>query len=283
MSYRELLTHVSTGEAATLVSCYAANLARRAEAKLVGVVVEPDFMGLSEFAHSVFDNERRDVAKMLANRKGELREAAHRAGAIFENAARQQGLAVEVLYRSAPQAEVAEIMTNHARLHDCSIFPAVQEARRSQPSIIEAVLLGSGRPIIQLPQNGKLPAPSDTICVAWDGSRSASRAVHDALPLLRTASVVEVVSIVEEKLFDQVRSGLDLIRHLKAHQIEANYREVQFEGKPIGEQLMQTAVSMEAELLVMGAYGHSRIRQIVFGGATRSVLSAPLLPTFMSC
>ena len=282
MSYREILVYVSGEEAATPISRYAATLAARIGAKLVAIVVETDFVDFGEFDRAIFDKERQDAFELLAKRKGELHDAALRTGAIFEDAARQKGLASEVIYKVEAPTDIPEVITNLARLHDCSIVPTALETSGIRLSVVEEVLFGSGRPLILLPQNRALPTESNAVCIAWDGSRQAARAVHDALPLLRAASVVEIVSVVDEKPLDNVPSGSELVRHLKMHEIEANYCEVRFNGKPIGEQLMQTAITLDAELLIMGAYGHSRVREIVFGGATRAVLNDPLLPILVS-
>jgi nucleotide-binding universal stress UspA family protein len=179
-------------------------------------------------------------------------------------------------------ADIPDVVMELARLYDCSILPASEEINGLQVPLIEEVLFGSGRPLILVPGEQSSHESLGVIVIAWDGSRPATRAVHDAIPLLRQASSVEVVSITEEKPLDKLPSGHDLVRHLKAHEIAARYEEVRFDVGSIGDQIMQEARRLSAGLLVMGAYGHSRIRQIVFGGATRTVLKSPALPVFLS-
>ena len=174
------------------------------------------------------------------------------------------------------------MVTELARLYDCTILPSVEDYGGLQVPVVEEVLFGSGRPLIVLPIDSNMPSSRDIVFVAWDGSRPATRAVHDAMPILRQAAVVEVITVTEEKPLDRIPSGHDLVRHLKVHDVKARYGEVRFTGEPIGEQIMQQAQRFDAGLLVMGAYGHSRLKQIVFGGATRSVLKAPILPVLLS-
>jgi nucleotide-binding universal stress UspA family protein len=166
-------------------------------------------------------------------------------------------------------------------LFDCTILPAAQEFGGIQVPIVEEVLFESGRPLIILPTSHDVACALGHIIVAWDGSRPATRALHDALPILREATAVDILTVTKEKPLDRLL-GSDVVDHLKSHGISAKYEEVRFGGKPVGEQIMREAMHRGAGLLVMGAYGHSRMRQIVFGGATRTVLRDPWLPVLIS-
>jgi nucleotide-binding universal stress UspA family protein len=167
-------------------------------------------------------------------------------------------------------------------VYDCILLPAVEDVGGFQVPIVEEVLFGSGRPVIALATDHDIACSLGHAVVAWDGSRPAARAVHDALPILRQATAVDVLTVTDEKPLDRLPSGRDLVQHLKAHDISAKYEEIRFSGKPVGEQLMNEALRRGAGLLIMGAYGHSRVRQIVFGGATRTILEGPRLPVLLS-
>ncbi|OCK54150.1 universal stress protein [Bradyrhizobium sp. LMTR 3] len=282
MSYREILVYTGTGELAPRMCDYAANLASSLKARLVGLVVEADVIDFTEFDNALLDAERKRAFELLTKKRGELHEATLRTGSIFQEAAERHGVPHDTLFKTGVHAEIPGTVTDLARLYDCSILPSVERFGGFQVPIVEEVLFGSGRPLIVLPLDRPLSKSPDIVFVAWDGSRPATRAVHDAIPILRQATIVEVVSVTEEKPLERLSSGHDLVRHLKAHDVRARYGEVRFDGTPIGEQIMKAALRLDADLLVMGGYGHSRVRQIVFGGATRSVLAAPILPVFLS-
>ncbi|MCI3953839.1 MAG: Universal stress protein UspA, partial [Burkholderiales bacterium] len=126
-------------------------------------------------------------------------------------------------------------------------------------------------------------APSlDTVAIAWDFSRPAARAVADALPLLERAKRVRVVTVVNEKDIASRRSSAELARHLARHGIDIVLDEFDSMGRRIGAALEAYVASRNADLLVMGAYGHSRVREFILGGATRSMLARPPVPVFLS-
>lgn len=282
MSYREILVYTGAGELARSMCDYAAKLASILKVRLAGLIVESDVIDLRALDSAILDKERQEAFNLLSKRRADLHDAAVRAGTVFQNAAKQRGVPCDTFFKTCMPAEVPDMVTDLARLYDCSILPAAVEFDGLEIPLVEEVLFGSGRPLILVPRELSLPESVDVIVVAWDGTRPATRAVHDAIPILRQATNVHIVTITDEKPLDKLPSGHDLVRHLNAHDIAARYEEIRFEGRPIGEQIMREALRFNASLLVMGAYGHSRIRQIVFGGTTRTVLKAPALPVFMA-
>ena len=146
------------------------------------------------------------------------------------------------------------------------------------------MIFGSGRPVIVLPEVPKrnVSLSLDAVGVAWDFSRPAARAVADALPILKRAGTVRVVTITDEKKIDTRRTVADLARHLERHGIEIVVDEVEARGRRIGQALEQYAAAHDLGLLVMGAYGHSRLRDFVLGGATKSIVANPPLPVFLA-
>ena len=118
--------------------------------------------------------------------------------------------------------------------------------------------------------------------MAWDFSRAAARAVADALPILELAKKVRIVTVTREKALDSKRSPEELAKNLARHGIDVVVDEVDSGGNPIGSVLESYIVSHKADLLVMGAFGHSRLREFVLGGATQSLLSKPPLPILFS-
>jgi nucleotide-binding universal stress UspA family protein len=122
----------------------------------------------------------------------------------------------------------------------------------------------------------------DTVVVAWDFSRPAARAVADALPILEKAKHVLVVTVTNEKVIDTKLSGAELAKHLARHGVDVVLDTVDAAGRGIGDVLESYVTSRNADVLVMGAYGHSRIREFILGGATQSMLSQPPLPIVFS-
>ena len=120
------------------------------------------------------------------------------------------------------------------------------------------------------------------VAVAWDFSRAAARAVSDALPLLEKAKKVRVVTVLNEKQLDNKNSAEELSKNLSRHGIDVILDRVDAKGRPIGDVLEAYVASNAADMLVMGAYGHSRLREFVMGGATKSLLSKPPLPILFS-
>lgn len=281
--YREILVYTSTGDTARRMSEYAAGFASTLKARLAGLVIEIDFVDYSTIESAITDSQKASAVKALLNQRSQRHDAARRAGTLFEGKARQRGVEHDIHYKTCAAPEIPDIVTEIARLFDCALLPSAEDVGGLQIPLIEEVLFGSGRPLIVLPTDRDIVCALGHVVVAWDGSRPATRAVHDALPILReVATAVDILTITEEKPLDRLPSGQDLVRHLEAHDIRSQYEEVHFRGNSVGEQIMNEAQHRGAGLLVMGAYGHSRLKQIVFGGATRTVLKSPRLPVLLS-
>ena len=152
--------------------------------------------------------------------------------------------------------------------------------------VAETLVLQGGRPVLLLPERAAMP---DTVCdrvtVAWDGSRESARTVFDALPLLRAAKAVAIVRVEEEPDDSEAPPGFsadELPETLACHGIEVTTARVAREGRGTGDALLAHAAETGATMLVMGAYGHARWREFVFGGATRHVLRHADLPVLVS-
>ena len=176
--------------------------------------------------------------------------------------------------------EVPNLLVKFARARDLTIVPVAEDAAVER-EYAESIIFNSGRPILIIPQTWKHRGgfALDKVVVAWDSSRAATRAVADAIPILKKAKHVYIITIVNEK---KLEDKSDIVKHLNYHGIEALMDEVEAEGRGIGEVLDAYCSLQNAEFLVMGAYGHSRTRDFVLGGATKSLLSRPSRPTFLS-
>ncbi|HKQ10094.1 MAG TPA: universal stress protein [Rhizomicrobium sp.] len=170
-----------------------------------------------------------------------------------------------------------------ARLHDLTIVPC-SETDMLGGTVTEAVIFGTGRPTLLLPSGNGTRSLQwlDNVVVAWDYSREAARAMGDALPILAKAKKVHVLSVLGEKGIHTTCALGDLEKYLATHQVKYVLDEVLLKGITISDCVMSYAREVKADMLVMGAYGHSRLREFVLGGATRGALSNPKLPVFVS-
>jgi len=215
---------------------------------------------------------------IIAGEAAKSRKNAQALIAVFESDAAKAGISWESIRQTCTPAERAELLVEYARLRDLTIMPESDHHWDA-----EAVIFGSGRPTLILPQNPRSsPFALGTVVVAWDFSRAAARAVSDSLPLLERAARVRVVSVLNERHLDRRHSAEELSKNLSRHGIDVMLDRVDASGRAIGDVLGEYVASHAADLLVMGAYGHSRLREFVLGGATRSLLSKPSLPILFS-
>ena len=200
--------------------------------------------------------------------------------AAFESAAGKAGVAHERVLERCLSHEVPGLFVQYARLRDLTIV-SVPESHDQWYA--ETVIFESGKPTMVLPERPRArPFDLKTVMVAWDFSRAAARAIADAIPILEKAREVRIVTVTNEKVLDSKHSAEELARNLSRHGIDVVLDKVDAAGRAIGKVLEVHAASSSADVLVMGAYGHSRFREFVLGGATRSLLSKPPLPILFS-
>jgi nucleotide-binding universal stress UspA family protein len=177
----------------------------------------------------------------------------------------------------------AHPLVDMARLHDILILP-IPETNDFDRDLVHPAIFGTGHPVLLLSHGkGRKPLHKlDRIAVAWDFSREAARALSDSLPLLRIAREVIVFSVTGEKGIHTSSTMQDAESHLKAHGIQPVLEEIAIRNETIGECISRHVSAANADMLVMGAYGHSRAREFVLGGATKSLIADPRLPIFLS-
>jgi nucleotide-binding universal stress UspA family protein len=220
------------------------------------------------------------VGGIVAAEARKSREAAQGLLAAFQSSAKTAGLSFETVLEKCRSHEVSSLLVDYARLRDLTIASVPASYG---PRYAEAIIFGSGRPTLVLPETPRKKLfELRTAVVAWDFSRAAARAVADAVPLLEKAIAVRIVTVENEKLLGSKHSAEALAAILARHGIEVVVDRIDAAGRLIGEVLEAAAASCAADVLVMGAYGHSRFREFVLGGATRSLLSKPPLPILFS-
>jgi nucleotide-binding universal stress UspA family protein len=162
-----------------------------------------------------------------------------------------------------------------AQLRDIAIVDVHGPLRPPRRYLVDDALFGSGRPLVLVPQNWCAYA-ADRVVVAWDAIRSAARAVHDALPLLRRAREVVVMTVIDDNTFWKPDTGVALCRHLAQWDVPARFDAVNRGHRGVGLSLLDHARHAHADLLVMGAFAHGIERELMLGSATRDIPSASL-------
>jgi nucleotide-binding universal stress UspA family protein len=233
-----------------------------------------------EVPGNLFAGKIIDIPGMVGREAAKSRKNAEALLAAFKAAAEKAGVQHETILEKCPTYRTPALLVGYARVRDLTIMPVPESYDQWYA---EEVIFESGRPTLVLPKAVRSrPLQIGTVGVAWDFSRTAARAVADALPLLETAKGVRVVTVTNEKALDSGHSAGELVKNLARHGIDVVLDTVDSEGKPIGEVIQAYVRSREIDMLVMGAYGHSRWREFVLGGATRSLLSRPPIPILFS-
>ena len=200
--------------------------------------------------------------------------------ATFESTAQKSGLQHESILERCLTSEVPNLLVEYARLRDLTMVPVPESYDQWYA---EAIIFGAGRPTLVLPEApASKPVELNKVIVAWDFSRAATRAVSDAIPILEKAREVYILTVTNEKAIPGRRSSSELAKNLSRHGIDVIVEEVDAAGRAIGDVLAAQIESRRTDLLVMGAYGHSRFREFILGGATRSILTKPPIPVLLS-
>ena len=201
----------------------------------------------------------------------------------FDSAAIRFGLRNEQKLMRWATADIAPSLAKHARLKDLSFVSVKSHESRSE-KIIEQLLFQSGRPILLCPEEraAELPVAFNDVLIAWDHSAPAARAVADALPVLQSAETVRVVTATDDSTADEMRSGADLVAHLAEHGVKASFEAVKIGGSSIGKIFEAYVRAHAIDLLVMGGYGRTRLSEMMWGGATKTVIGQPPCWVMMS-
>ncbi len=275
MSYRSILVHLDDDESAEHRLDYAIAVARRFDAELVGVYLVPG-TGLAPSTAAMMRPEA--VERRLA----QFGEAQHAAERAFRDAATAAGLTAD--WR-APAGAPIDAAVAHARC--CDLFVVGQHrpsAADFGDALVSNVLLSSGRPTLVVPHGGGPATVAERVLIAWNGSREAARAIGDALPLLEHALRVDAVAIDEDSETDvsERLAGTRLRAWLARHGVNIDVERHSSPNIGVGECLLDRAAALSSDLIVMGGYGHARMRELVLGGVTRKVLRTSTIPVLMA-
>ncbi len=255
---------------------YAASMAQLFEAHLTGAAVTRDII----MPGTVFDSAGAEVMEAFHR---ESKAAAQAAIAAFEEKSRREGLSAGSLMLDARAVGAGELLARTARRFDLTVMQqASADSVDDDTVLIEAALVGSGRPVLIVPYIHDKPLKLDRVMVCWDGGRNAARALNDALPLLKRAKQIEIVTISSGNKATDTLPGADIGHHLSRHGINVEVRNLMEDTIGVSNRILSHAADHSIDLIVMGGYGHSRLREFVLGGTTREILQSMTVPTLMS-
>ena len=248
-------------------------LAERFDAHLAGIALSPPLV-LPPVMEAI------DLAPMLAAHEEANTAAQERAAEVFRRAVVGRALRHEWRSDDGPLAERAAA---HARAADLAIVGQVpSDGGFLQPTLSPAdVTMLSGRPVLVVPYVGRYPKLASNPLIAWKPTREAARAVGDALPLLKAARRATIL-VVDPDEEDGAEPGAEIAVHLARHGVDAKVERTVSDGIDVADIILSRAADLDADLLVMGAYGHGRLRELVLGGVTRAILARMTLPVLMS-
>jgi nucleotide-binding universal stress UspA family protein len=278
MTFKSILVHLDTGARAHTRFEIALELAHRFGARLTAVfstyIPEPHaFLVMAGTAEYYTAHQRQR----------------HERGAAMERLFHAELARANVEGEwHAPMGYANDVVPPFARLADLVVLgqPDADDPESFvADQFVEHVVLSAGRPALLVPSAGSFDRPGQRVLIAWDGSREATRALHDALPFLTQADKVTLLTV------DATRGeppgyripGADIALTIARHGVQVDVREIADDSAtPVGDVLLSAAAGLQCDLLVMGAYAHSRLHEVILGGATRTILASMTLPVLLS-
>ena len=221
--------------------------------------------------------------EFIEAQRAEAHGKAKAAVARFEERARRAGISYEHRILSASLSAAADQLGRLSRRFDLVVVGQPEREETVPEEIVdEGALFESGRPVIFVPFIHRAGVKLDRVMVCWDGGRAATRAVADSLPLLKKAKQVEVVIVANGRGKSDEVPGADLGQHLARHGLKVDVKRITSPDIDIASTILSYAADSSADMIVMGGYGHSRLREFVLGGATRGILESMTVPVLMS-
>jgi len=200
----------------------------------------------------------------------------------FEAEAKKAGISAETRILDATFGGAATLFAQIARRFDLAVVGQAQrEGGASDALLVEGALFESGRPIVVVPYIQKRGMTLERVLACWDGGRTAARAIGDAMPFLERAKAVDIVIVAEAHKSDEI-SGANMSEHLTRHGVAASLKRIAKGDLAVEDVLLSYAADSGADFIVMGGYGHSRLREFILGGVTRGILASMTVPVMMS-
>jgi nucleotide-binding universal stress UspA family protein len=277
MALKDILVHIDDAGHCRARLDAAIALAAAHDAHLIGlyVLTRPKVPG----------HIQAQIPEHVLRQQAELAEqGAAAANALFDERTKRAGIAAEWRCEEGLPVSVVALHGRYADIVIAGQRDPTGEEGVDDPTMPHQLVLSVGRPVLVVPHGGEFPVIGERVLVAWDASRLATRAVNDALPLLTRAKEVVVMAINprrDETAHGEIPSA-DICRHLARHGIRADAQHYHADDIGIGALLLSRAADQGIDLIVCGAYGHARWRELVLGGVTRHLLTHMTVPVLMS-
>jgi len=275
MSFKSLLVHVDQSEGVEDHLKTAFSFAVKHDAHVTGLGVFDGF----EFAHSFMVSLPADVAKIYKKHRLEGYVEIKKLFEEISTANHWQDRSDWVVVNDDP----VKTLDNYSRYHDLVVVRQPSEEFFDTPSLPDSLVLQSVRPLLLLPRARWVDEIGRNVLIAWNGGREAARAITDALPILKRADNVTLVNVNAQN--EGKLSNFDMTIFLERHGVKVGTTKainVEKRDITIGGAVLDEAARFEADLIVMGAYGHSRFREYLLGGVTNHLLKHSTLPVFMA-
>jgi len=273
---KDLVVNLSLGVTRDPAADYAISIAEAFDAHICGVafvydpIVPPSVMG--GIPSEIIDVQRSESEK-----------AATSAIARFEAASKRSSLSSEHRALEASLGGSGDLFGSLARRFDLSVVGQAEPKHGpAQEFVIEGALFGSGRPVVVVPYIHKSALKLDRVLICWDGSRPATRAIADAMPFLQRSQALDVVIVASGREKTDEIPGVDIGEHLARHGLKVEVKRIVATDIDVPNTILSHAADSGADFIVMGGFGHSRLREFVLGGTTRGILAAMTVPTLMS-
>ncbi len=271
---KDIIVNLSVSKNDSVARNYAVSVAAALRAHLTGVAFVYDpVIPISDGGYI--------PAEVIETQRADNATAAEATIKSFSAATDRAGISAEPLMPSASLAGAADQFAGMARYFDLAIVGQGRPEMRTQ-IIGETTLFESGRPMIMVPYIQKAPFKIDNVMICWDGSRAAARAVADAIGILGKSSRVEVVIVTNERGKQEEVDGVDIGQHLARHGLKVDVHRIPGGDIDVADALLSHAADSGADFIVMGGYGHSRLREFVLGGVTRSIFQSMTVPVLLS-
>lgn len=273
MPLKDILVYIDDSAQSAGTVAAACSLALRHNAHLTGLAVDrpPEIPGFATIEIPP------SAVEILRQQRQESLEKARK---TFENGVNAAGLTDRSRW-SVAHGRPLESLSLRSRYADLTVVPqSGPEGEGGGEDLVDDLIMASGRPILVIPYIGAPPTIGHKVLVAWNGSREAARAVSDAMPILETADSIEIFAVEPSGIGDV--PGADIAEHLSRHSLKISAAKTAGLDIDVGDVLLNQVADSGADLIVMGAYGHSRMRELVLGGATRHILGHMTVPVLLS-
>jgi nucleotide-binding universal stress UspA family protein len=279
MAYKTILVCLNEIARNPVLLDLTSDIAEKQDAHVIGLYVLPAVRIYPAIGPGMYAEVVEGFRDSFTARSAEVRHQ-------FDGHMQAKGIAAEWRFVDSRSPEIAATVIEHARQADLVVVSQVVPDSDSgiDTDFAERIVMDSGRPVLVVPAFGTFTRCGPRALVGWNGRREAARAAFDAVPLLQACEAVQVTWLDPQDDMDVPGSlaGAELATTLARHGVRVTAEAMPTSGIGAGEALLSHASDLGSDLLVMGAYGHSRTREYVFGGATRTILGSMTIPVLMS-